>query len=446
MFEELGISTFDSVLAAFNAICDLKEETERLQAAFAAKEAELYELRSRTAELFGERLSAEGADDDAVQAAKAMWLSEPAAAAHAALGCDIVEAANPWGCNQYGHRKGHSGGVGGTDAKNRESRSNLSDSDADFLTSDAYEIAMEEGGYEILYDTPKEKVKKAIRDTLKETGSASMLEGDTSALYSWWKKNKEKVVNKLKEDSLQASNKHACEQESELYSAEYYDALECSHTLEEMLDADVLDAANPYGCNQYGHEWKGKHGEGWKPSGRGGKEKQGEKGGSDEKKISPQRRPDGSFNVPSIGKTLAIPTPNQGEKRSPIYKPKDMSDKDFREALDLDNPRRNKGEKTAEEEADEYEKGTDDDRWVTLRKWKRERQEAKDKALDIRDSSKYRQKDPEAIKAYEKAKDEANRRAKRIHEIIKIVAKRRGLSQRATDHMLRLYPETIIDF
>jgi hypothetical protein len=144
-----------------------------------------------------------------------------------------------------------------------------------------------------------------------------------------------------------------------------------------------LRAANPYGCNQYGHEWRGKHGEGWKPSGRGGEQK---------------------------------------EK-------KDAST-----------------EKTAEEEADEYEKGTDDDRWVTLRKWKRERQEAKDKALDIRDSSKYRQKDPEAIKSYEKAKDEANRRAKRIHEIIKIVAKRRGLSQRATDHMLRLYPETIIDF
>lgn len=99
-----------------------------------------------------------------------------------------------------------------------------------------------------------------------------------------------------------------------------------------------------------------------------------------------------------------------------------------------------------EEEADEYEKGTDDDRSVTLSKWKRELQEAKDKALDIRESSKYRQKDPEAIKAYENAKDEANRLAKRLHEIIKTVAKKRGLSQRATDHMLRLYPETIIDF
>lgn len=31
---------------------------------------------------------------------------------------------------------------------------------------------------------------------------------------------------------------------------------------------DNITAANPYGCNQYGHEWRGKHGEGW----RGGKQ------------------------------------------------------------------------------------------------------------------------------------------------------------------------------
>lgn len=103
MYKELNISETEGVWAAYLALCGLKEETERLQAACAAKEAELYELRSRTAELFGERLSAEGADEDAVQAAKAMWLSEPAAAAQAALGCDIAEAANPYGCNQYGH-------------------------------------------------------------------------------------------------------------------------------------------------------------------------------------------------------------------------------------------------------------------------------------------------------------------------------------------------------
>lgn len=30
------------------------------------------------------------------------------------------------------------------------------------------------------------------------------------------------------------------------------------------LAGENITASNPYGCNQYGHEWRGKHGEGWK--------------------------------------------------------------------------------------------------------------------------------------------------------------------------------------
>lgn len=103
MYEELNISESEGVWAAYLAVCYLKEETERLQAACAAKTAELAELREQTAELFAERVAAEGADDDAVLAAMAMWKSDPQSAAQAVLGCDIAEAANPYGCNQYGH-------------------------------------------------------------------------------------------------------------------------------------------------------------------------------------------------------------------------------------------------------------------------------------------------------------------------------------------------------
>ncbi len=85
MYRELSISESDGVLAAFNAVCDLKEETERLQAACAAKEAELAGLRVQTAELFGERLEAEGMEPEAVMAAKAMWQSDPESAARAVL-------------------------------------------------------------------------------------------------------------------------------------------------------------------------------------------------------------------------------------------------------------------------------------------------------------------------------------------------------------------------
>lgn len=30
---------------------------------------------------------------------------------------DTIQAANPWGCNQYGHRKGHQGGSSSSDSK-----------------------------------------------------------------------------------------------------------------------------------------------------------------------------------------------------------------------------------------------------------------------------------------------------------------------------------------
>lgn len=118
MYKELNIAESDGVWAAYFAICDMKDETERLLAACASKENELAELRGQTAELFAERLAAEGADEEAVCAAKAMWKSNPESAARAVLGCDIAEAANPYGCNQYGHgfREPH-GAAGGRGQK-----------------------------------------------------------------------------------------------------------------------------------------------------------------------------------------------------------------------------------------------------------------------------------------------------------------------------------------
>ena len=50
--------------------------------------------------------------------------------------------------------------------------------------------------------------------------------------------------------------------------------------LDAFGNTDAVTASNPYGCNQYGHEWRGKHGEGWKPGGRGADSK------SDKKKTA----------------------------------------------------------------------------------------------------------------------------------------------------------------
>lgn len=63
--------------------------------------------------------------------------------------------------------------------------------------------------------------------------------------------------------------------------------------LNAFCNAEDISASNPYGCNQWGHEWRGKHGESWKPRGRGedsqiSKEKQKGKNLSDAlKKIAP---------------------------------------------------------------------------------------------------------------------------------------------------------------
>lgn len=111
MNRELNLPENATTFAALAALGELSEEVEKSQAAAAAKMEELAALRAQTAELFAERLRAEGADDEAVSAAKAMWAENPSLTAQAALGVDIAEAANPYGCNQYGEgwRQPHNG-------------------------------------------------------------------------------------------------------------------------------------------------------------------------------------------------------------------------------------------------------------------------------------------------------------------------------------------------
>jgi hypothetical protein len=123
---------------------------------------------------------------------------------------EAITAANPYGCNQYGHRKGHQGGsspsASGSSSSGGESKkkeSGLSEKDADDMVDDIYEIALEEGGYEKLYDTPKDKLKQTIKRELVKSGSKSMFgdmdtgESGTSAKYSWWRKNRKKIVDSL---------------------------------------------------------------------------------------------------------------------------------------------------------------------------------------------------------------------------------------------------------
>ena len=76
---------------------------------------------------------------------------------------------------------------------------NMSDSLKKSLTNDIYEIALEEGGYESLYDAPKDKLKAAIMKELQATPKeeADKLGDDTSDSYKWWRKRKEKIAKSL---------------------------------------------------------------------------------------------------------------------------------------------------------------------------------------------------------------------------------------------------------
>ena len=317
MYKELNISEVEGVWAAYLAICDLKEETERLKAACAAREAELAGLRAQTAELFGTRLEAEGMGDEAVTSAKAMWQSDPQSAAQAVLGCDIAEAANPYGCNQYGHGfKEPHGAAGGRGQKT-----------FDFFGETQKEVNKDRRKAQRAYDSATKDTEKAL-ERVKETAEA--VESFANSPDDKTKSMDDLIseADKLKEANKQAIKDAKAARRRQLEAAreagkkvkpafngnkngniddDLYDEfkdvfddddVKSSRTLEELLEEEEIvksshydgyeideevDAANPYGCNQYGHEWKGKHGEGWKPSGRGGEPSK-EKDGAKEKK------------------------------------------------------------------------------------------------------------------------------------------------------------------
>lgn len=131
-----------------------------------------------------------------------------------------------------------------------------------------------------------------------------------------------------------------------------------------------MNASNPYGCNQYGHEWKGKHGEGWKPSGK-------------------------------------VPEPKEGN------------------------------EKSADKEAEDYVKLPKEKQNERIQRWRKDAKDARDKFYDI----------PRAnTEEREKARAEANRINNRLREIMIRVAKLRGLSEKQTNFMLRLYPENPLNY
>lgn len=98
MFEEI-LNVPES--EAFLKVSDLLDEVNAAKAACEQKEAELQSLREETAELVAAKLAKAGADEAFVQAAKAMWAKDPQSTSQA-IGIDVLQGSNPYGCNQYG--------------------------------------------------------------------------------------------------------------------------------------------------------------------------------------------------------------------------------------------------------------------------------------------------------------------------------------------------------
>ena len=86
------------------AVYDLMQQHDNIQAARASAEHELMALRSATSHIFAESIcAARGITDaDAQEDIRAAWCADPYAALNALAGENIT-AANPYGCNQYGH-------------------------------------------------------------------------------------------------------------------------------------------------------------------------------------------------------------------------------------------------------------------------------------------------------------------------------------------------------
>lgn len=117
--EALRVGRFASVAECVEAARALSEEAMGLQVKAERAERELAGLREETGELFAEALERAGYSEDAVRAARGMWIQDPKWAALALLGCDVVEAAR--GCNQHKHQPGCDAAEGGDDEKYKDS-------------------------------------------------------------------------------------------------------------------------------------------------------------------------------------------------------------------------------------------------------------------------------------------------------------------------------------
>ena len=113
------------------AVMDIMRENEDISAALNRAEYVLAGLRGQTSQIFAAAVCAQhGITDKAVyEDIRAAWAENPYSALEAFPDTENISAYNPWGCNQWGHYRGHKPGTSsaGSTAKKEGKGKNLAD-------------------------------------------------------------------------------------------------------------------------------------------------------------------------------------------------------------------------------------------------------------------------------------------------------------------------------
>lgn len=210
---------------------------------------------------------------------------------------DTIQASNPWGCNQYGHRGGHQGG-------SKEQENNSHPENKKEQTQHTQTITTRAENAIADYDAFENEWDSDFGKRLRKTTYGPKMREDSGVAYEF----KERIRRRLNE----AKNKTSLTPEEENSLNKAIEDLEkltkSMRQRKKRVDSETLQAsaatleneyqdifqkqesiaaANPYGCNQYSHR-KGHQGgsssSGSGSSSSGGNGEQQEKQEASEKK------------------------------------------------------------------------------------------------------------------------------------------------------------------
>lgn len=97
-----------------------------------------------------------------------------------------------------------------------------------------------------------------------------------------------------------------------------------------------------------------------------------------------------------------------------------------------------------DKDVDDFEQASTEERRLKHFIWRRDVSDAKRKANEFLHNPKKYKGTPEEQAEYERLKNEANEKARKLRERMKRIGERRGWDKKKIDHALRQYPETVL--